>query len=304
VGQDTELGGYQIVGRLAVGGMAEIFQARSKPGAKRPGEPEEVVLKRLLPSLRSDGAFVKQFVDEAKLSIKLRHRHIVRTFRCFKAGIDYLTVQELVSGRPLSYMQELLAKGGTPMPPSAAVYIVHCMLKALDYLHRAKVGEGGGAVVHRDVSPANILLSVKGEVKLTDFGVAEVEGLMKGEQGALRGTSAYMSPEQVLGLPVDQRTDLYAAAVVLWELLANRRLFEGEGEAELLLKVRDAWVPDLAGQVEGLPAYGAQLVRRAVLADRALRFQTAQEFATALELLARRQGWPLSAEALQPLLGE
>src|SRR4051812_20878281 len=200
--------------------MAEVFQARSLPTTQRsPGEPDDVVLKRLLPSYRNDGAFVKQFVDEAKLTVRLRHPHIVRTFRCFKAGMDYLMVQELVAGRTLQYMQEALAKANAVMPPPAATYLVHCVLKALDYIHRAKGGEGAGNIVHRDVNPANILLSVAGEVKLTDFGVAEVEGMMKGESGALRGTLPYMSPEQVLGHPVDARSDLFSVGIIYWELL-------------------------------------------------------------------------------------
>src|SRR5438477_7538759 len=99
-------------------------------------------------------------------------------------------VQELVAGRTLAYMQDLLIKAGTPMPPSAAAYIATSLLRGLDYLHRAKVGEGGSSIVHCDVNPANILLSVAGEVKLTDFGVADVEGLMRGDNGALRGTLA------------------------------------------------------------------------------------------------------------------
>src|SRR5687768_1695051 len=122
--------------------MAEVYQARPLEGTQRsPGEPDDVVLKRLLPAYRNDGAFVKQFVDEAKLTVRLRHAHIVRTFRCFKAGQDYLMVQELVPGRTLAYMQELLQKSGTAMPPETAVYIAVCILRALDYVHRAKIGE-------------------------------------------------------------------------------------------------------------------------------------------------------------------
>lgn len=302
--QESELGGYQIVGRIAVGGMAEVYQARPMPNTQRsPGEPDDVVLKRLLPAYRNDGAFVKQFVDEAKLTVRLRHGHIVRTFRCFKAGQDYLMVQELVAGRTLAYMQELLAKSGSAMPQPSAVYVVYCLLKALDYVHRAKVGDAGATIVHRDVNPANILLSVQGEVKLTDFGVAEVEGMMRGEAGALRGTLAYMSPEQVMGLAVDHRSDLYSAGVILWELLANRRLFTGEGEAEVMHKVRDARVPNLSSLVPDLPEYAAQIVRKAVFADRNKRFQTATEFLRTLEILAKRNDWPLTVDALKPLLG-
>lgn len=302
--QAVDLGGYEVVGRLAVGGMAEVYQARAKPSTQRsPGEPDEVVLKRLLPTYRNDGAYVKSFVDEAKLTVRLRHPHIVRTFRLFKAGPDYLMVQELVAGRTLGFMQDLLVKAGTAMPPEAACYIAWCLLKALDYIHRAKLGDGGGAVVHRDVNPSNVLLGVGGEVKLTDFGVADVEGQMRGDSGALRGTLAYMSPEQVLGQGVDARSDLYAVGVILWELLANRRLFTGEGEAELMHRVRDARAPLLSTLQPELPDYAVQVVRKALFADKARRFQSAADFIRALEVLARRSGWPLSVEALKPLLG-
>ncbi len=298
-----ELSGYRIVGRLAVGGMAEVYQAQALESAPRgPGEPDEVVVKRLLPGLREDNAAVKQFVDEAKLTARLRHPNIVRTFRCFRSGADYLMVQELVQGRTLAFMLDAFIEAGQPMPPSAATFIVSSVLRALDYVHRARVGEAGANIVHRDVNPANVLLSVKGEVKLTDFGVAEVEGVMQGQAGALRGTLAYMSPEQVLGHPVDPRSDLFSVGVMLWELYANRRLFVGGSEVELMHRVRDAQVPRLQGIVPELPDFAARIVRRALLAPRNARFQSAAEFNRALEALSRRAGWPLSVDALAPLL--
>jgi eukaryotic-like serine/threonine-protein kinase len=301
---ETELGGYSVVGRLAVGGMAEVYQAKARPDTQRSaGEPDDVVLKRLLPVYRNDASFVKSFVDEAKLTVRLRHPHIVRTYRCFKAGIDYLMVQELVSGRTLQFMQDAFVKAGTPMPPAASTYIVSCLLKALDYIHRAKVGEGGATIVHRDVNPANILLSIGGDVKLTDFGVAEVEGVMRGESGALRGTIAYMSPEAVLGQAVDHRADLFAAGIILWELYTNMRLFNGGSEMEMMHKVRDARVCGVQRYNAELPDMAQQIVRKALFADRALRFQTASEFQKVLEVCARRNGWPMTVEALKPLLG-
>jgi serine/threonine-protein kinase len=129
--------------------------------------------------------------------------------------------------------------------------------------------------------------------------------MMQGEAGSLRGTVAYMSPEQVLGLPVDGRSDLYAVGIILWELLSNRRLFgtEGVGEAELMHRVRDARVPLLSSLDLGLPDYAVQVVRKALFADREHRFQTAADFIKALEVLAKRAGWPLTVEALRPLLG-
>jgi serine/threonine protein kinase len=301
---ERELGGYEIVGRLAVGGMAEVYQARVLAGTQRSdGEPDEVVLKRLLPSYRNDGGYVKYFIDEAKLAVRLQHPHLVRTYRCFKAGQDYLMVQELVPGRSLAYFLQLLIDAGTPMPVPAACYLVWCVLDALDYLHRGAAAEPPLAVLHRDVNPSNVLLSVSGDVKLTDFGVAEVVGQPRGESGALRGTIAYMSPEQVLGEATDQTSDLYSAAILLWELLANRRLFSGKSDLELMHRVRDARVPVLDTVRTGLPDYLVRLVRQALFADRARRFQSASEMMRALQLCAQRNGWPLSVESLNPLLG-
>lgn len=301
---EQELGGYEIVGRLAVGGMAEIFQARPLPGTSpAPGEGPEVVLKRLLPAYRNDGAHVKHFIDEAKIAVRLQHRHLVRTFRCFKAGPDYLMVQELVPGRTLGYFLELLIQAGAPMPLPAANYIGWCVLEALGYLHGGIGASPPVPLMHRDVNPSNVLLSVSGEVKLTDFGIAEFEGLPRAEPGTLRGTLAYMSPEQLVGDPLDARSDLYAVGVILWELIANRHLFPRTGELDLLRRLRDTQVPLLEPLRPGLPDHLARVVRQATFADREKRFQTAAEFARALQLTAQRNGWPLTVEALNPLLG-
>lgn len=299
---ETELGGYQLVGRLAVGGMAEVYQARSGEAGRERGEPPEVVLKRLLPSYRNDAGWVKHFIDEGKLTERLAHPNIVRTFRYFKAGQDYLMVQELVSGRTLQYMQEAFRQAGAVMPPAAATYVLLSLLKALDYVHRTKVGDSGATIVHRDVNPSNVLLSVAGDVKLIDFGVADVEGVTCSESGALRGTASYMAPEAVLGQPVDHRADLFACGVLLWELYTGHRLFDGASELEMLHKVRDCRVPWAQKLNRELPDAAAAIARKALQPDRAERFQAASEFIRALEVVARRNGWPVSVEALQPLL--
>ncbi len=292
------------MGRLAVGGMAEVYQARPLPTTTPvAGEGPEVVLKRLLPAYRNDGAHVKHFIDEAKIAVRLQHRHLVRTFRCFKAGSDYLMVQELVAGRTLGYFLELLIQSGTPMPLPAANYIAWCLLEALAYLHGGIGASPAVPLVHRDVNPSNVLLSVSGDVKLTDFGIAEFDGFPRAEPGALRGTVAYMSPEQVVGESIDARSDLYSVGVILWELIANRRLFPQANELDLLERVRDAQVPLLEPIRSGVPEYLAHVVRQATFADRAKRFQTASEFARALQLTAQRNGWPLTVDALNPLLG-
>ena len=189
------------------------------------------------------------------------------------------------------------------MPLSASVYIAICVLRALDYIHRAKVGENGATIVHRDVNPSNLLLSVSGDVKLTDFGVAEVEGVTRPDSGALRGTISYMSPEQVLGQSVDHRADLFATGVMLWEMLTNSRLFGGNSDLEMMHKVRDCRVPNVQTMNADVPDMAAQIVRKSLFADRSQRFQTAAEFLKSLEVLARRNGWPVSVDALKPLLG-
>jgi serine/threonine-protein kinase len=153
------------------------------------------------------------------------------------------------------------------------------------------------------VNPSNILLSVAGDVKLTDFGVAEVEGVMRGESGALRGTISYMAPEAVLGQAVDHRADLFAVGVILWELYTGQRLFAGNSEMEMMYKVRDCRAPNVQRFNPDLPDQAAAIVRKALQPDRAARFQTAAEFLRVLEILARRNGWPVSVDALKPLLG-
>ena len=292
------------MGRLAVGGMAEVYQARPLPSTTpAAGEGPEVVLKRLLPAYRNDGAHVKHFIDEAKIAVRLQHRHLVRTFRCFKSGADYLMVQELVPGRTLGYFLDQLIQAGTPMPLPAANYIGWCLLDALGYLHGGIGASPPVSLVHRDVNPSNVLLSVNGDVKLTDFGIAEFEGFPRGEQGALQGTVAYMSPEQVVGDVVEARSDLYSVGVILWELVANRRLFPHATDLDLLARVRDAQIPLLETARPGVPEYLARVVRQATFADKEKRFQSASEFARALQLVAQRNGWPLNVEALNPLLG-
>jgi serine/threonine-protein kinase len=144
---------------------------------------------------------------------------------------------------------------------------------------------------------------VAGDVKLTDFGVAEVEGGMRGEAGALRGTISYMAPEAVLGQAVDHRADLFAAGIIFWELLTGQRLFAGASEMEMMHKVRDCRVPLASKLNPEVPDMAAAIARKALQPDRAQRFQTASEFVKSLEILARRNGWPVSVDALKPLLG-
>jgi eukaryotic-like serine/threonine-protein kinase len=258
------------------------------------------VLKRLLPGWRAEPAHVDAFVAEGKLGVRLKHPNLVRTFKVFRKGPDYFMVQELVDGRTLAQLAEKARARKIPLSPSAAVWAALSLLKALEGLHKLRYADGA-TVVHCDVNPSNVLVSRGGEIKLTDYGVAVPEGnTALGAGGSIRGTLAYMSPEQVLGRPVDRRSDLFAVGVVLWELLANRALIEASSHYEAMQSARQCRVPLLSTLRGDLPELLVQIVRKAVYADASLRFQDAAEFQGALEALARRARLTPSPESIAP----
>lgn len=298
--QVTELGGYSIVDRIAVGGMAEVYRARAASATQRVGdEPEQVVLKRLLPNFRAEQAYINLFIEEGRLCVRLKHPNVVRTYKLFKKAADYFMVQELVEGTTLAQLAERARSSGRPISIAAAVSAAHGLLKALEYVHRVRYAENAPGIVHCDVNPANVLVSSLGEVKLTDFGVALPEGrIARGEGGSVRGTLAYMAPEQVLGRPIDRRSDLFSVGIVLWELLTNRLYNDAASEYEAMQRARQAWVPLLTTVRDDLPDLLVQIVRKAVFADASLRFQDAAEFIKALEVLAQRANLYLGPETL------
>ncbi len=288
-----DVGEYRLLGHIATGGMADVFRGEPVAG----GDP--VVLKRLLRQHREDAQFIDRFVGEAKLSVKLRHPNIVRTLKLFKKGPDYFIVQDLVDGPSLAGLLEARRALGIPLPLSATVHLLSSLLSALDYVHRARLGDTAVTIVHRDVSPANLLVDRAGHVKLTDFGVAEasLHPELKAERGALAGTPAYMSPEQVMGQPVDARSDLFAAGSVLYECLANHPPFESEVEYELLRQVKEAAPPPLT--LEGPEGeWLAPMVAKAMAKEPQGRFATAAEQRRALLAAAEKTGVKPSAETL------
>jgi serine/threonine-protein kinase len=270
--------------------MAEVYRAKATPAAQKlADEPDEVVVKRLLPALRAEQKAIDLFVGEGKLTVKLRHPNIVRTFKLFKKGSDYLMVLEHVDG--VTYDQLMLDARHTPrwLDTGAVLHVAAETLKALDYVHRVRLPGASGSIVHRDVNPANVLLDQQGGVKLTDFGVADAEGLtVAGEQGLLRGTIPYMAPEQVVGKGLDRRADLYAVGIMLWESFAGRRLYEGESDLDTMRKVREGGAPLLSKLRPDLPELLTQIVRKALFVDPRMRFQTAQEFLTAIQAVGVR----------------
>ncbi|MDF1563860.1 MAG: serine/threonine-protein kinase [Deltaproteobacteria bacterium] len=288
-GLDTDLGDLTLEDRLAMGGMAEIFTAAPHDPAQFGGQ-SRVIVKRLMARFRAEPEFVKLFTTEAKLCVKLKHPHIVRTYRAFKKDLDWYMVQEWVDGGSLGFVTGRLKSGGLRIPPAGTVAVMIGLLKALGYVHKARLGDQHVRLVHRDVNPGNLLCSVDGEVKLTDFGVAEGEGVGAARvEGVLRGTPAYMAPEQVAGEMVDPRTDLFSAGIVMWELLTGRELFAAESDFEVLRKVKEhgAAPPSVYADIpESLDA----VCLKALEKDPDARFQSSTDFGRALVSAAKGAG--------------
>ncbi|HUS31874.1 MAG TPA: serine/threonine-protein kinase [Kofleriaceae bacterium] len=246
-------GRYQLVERLAMGGMAELFVATS-PGEH--GFQKKVVIKRLLPHLSTDDTYKEMFIDEAKLTARLVHPKIAQTFELGKVDNSLFIAMEFVDGIDVLALLREYATRRRKIAPELAAYICHEVLDALDYAHNAKDENGNSlGIVHRDISPSNVLLSVRGDVKLVDFGIARLidpDRAHKSKTGTLKGKYGYMSPEQVIEMPLDGRSDVFSVGVVLAELLTGRRLFAAANELDVLLMVRDA-------KLGRLDKYGADI---------------------------------------------
>ena len=236
-------GQYEVLERIASGGMAELYKAK-RTGVE--GFQKIVAIKKILPHLADDEEFVTMFADEAKLAAQLNHPNIIHIYDLGKiqAG-GYFIAMEYVDGRDLRAIQTAGGDMGVPLPVPLAVYVASKVASALDYAHRRRDAEGHELnIVHRDVSPQNILISYEGDIKLCDFGIAKAASkASKTQSGALKGKIQYMSPEQAWGKPIDRRSDLFSLGVVLHELLTGERLFRGDTDMNVLEKVRAADVP-------------------------------------------------------------
>lgn len=272
---------YRVLERIDAGGMAEVFRGEA---TSIEGFSKIVAIKRVLPSLTRKRRFVRMFLDEARLSLGLNHANIVQVFDLGSADGTYFIVMEYVEGTNLRTVLEGLFDEQQPMGVAEAVYIMAEVCKGLAYAHQLKDAQGRALdIVHRDVSPPNILLSRQGEVKLTDFGLAKARSqLEKTDPGIVKGKFGYLSPEAAYGEPIDQRTDLFAVGVVLWELLAAQRLFNGANESKTLDLVRKARVPDLTAINPAVPAELDRIVRTALMRDRNARFSDASDLARQL----------------------
>ena len=295
------LGPYHIERRLAAGGMAEVFVAR-REGLH--GFQKRVALKRILPQFSSDPDFVWMFIDEARLAALLEHPNIVQVFDFGTMGDDLVLVMELVDGSNVSRLLRA-APPDSPIPWDVALHIAYQTAQALEYAHHASDEKGESLeFVHRDVSPANILLSRTGHVKLTDFGIATVRSRAPTtEDGQVRGKLGYMSPEQVLGKELSGKSDVFTLSTVLAEMLIGEPLFQGESELNVLLQIRDADLRVLARCERRIPQDIRSLVLRGLQRDPNER-PTAGAFSEACAEVMRRRGMGHGPDRVARLLAQ
>lgn len=276
-------GRYTLVERLAVGGMAELFLGTA-PGEH--GFQRKVVIKRLLPHLAREPVYTAMFIDEAKLTARLAHPKIAQTYELGRVGNELFIAMEFVDGVDVLAMLRELAWQRRRMPVELAVWTAHEVLDALDFAHNMKDEHGSSlGIVHRDISPSNVLLSRRGDVKLVDFGIARATGPgrhHRTKSGTLKGKYGYMSPEQVIEQPVDARSDLFSVGVVLAEMLCGRRLFAAPAEIDVLLMVRDAKLGRLDQYGGHIPPSLDQILRRSLSKDPVDRHASAAEMRDAL----------------------
>jgi serine/threonine-protein kinase len=285
---------YEVIERLDAGGMAEVFRGRA---LSIEGFEKQVAIKRVLPNLAQNQKFVNMFLDEAKLSLFLGHANIVSVFDLGRAGETYFIVMEFIDGANLKSVFEIARKASDRIPLPLAVYICIEVCKGLSYAHERKDSKGKPLrIVHRDVSPPNVLLSREGEVKLTDFGLAKAASQIETtDPGIVKGKFGYLSPEAAHGEEVDPRTDIFAVGIVLWELLAGRRLFQGASDMETLQLVRKAEIPSLREINRQVSPELEAVVLKALARERKQRYQSARDLGTDLTRLLFSSGNSVSA---------
>ncbi|MBN2724932.1 MAG: serine/threonine protein kinase [Deltaproteobacteria bacterium] len=291
---------YQIIKKLDSGGMAEVFQA-SVETIK--GFKKTVAIKRIRPNLIEDQKFVQMFMDEARLSLYLQHANIASVFDVGTSGDHFFIVMEYVEGMNLRSILEHIPSKKISIP--MAVYIINNVCEALDYAHSLRDSASGRHlnIVHRDISPPNILLSVQGEIKLVDFGLAKAANQEEeSDPGIIKGKFSYLSPEAAMGLTVDHRTDIFAAGIILWELISGKRLFHGETDYDTVSLVRDAKVPELNDS--DVPEELWKIILKSLARDPELRYQKAGDMSEDLTSFLFNYGKAVQKRDISKLVAE
>jgi serine/threonine-protein kinase len=274
---------YRITEKIDAGGMAEVYRGMAESAVG--GIKKAVAIKRILPSLTKNKKFVSMFLDEARVSMHLQHANIVGVFDIGMADTAYFIVMEYVDGANLKTILDSLRRQGKKLPMSQVIWIMMQVCNALSYAHDATDPETGRelGVVHRDISPPNILISKRGEVKLVDFGLAKATSQLEStDPGVVKGKFSYLSPEAASGKDVDRRADLFAVGILLYELLTGKRLYYGETDYQTVELVRQAKVPPIQPQNPEVQPELEQIIRKALAKDLGTRYQSAGDLQDAL----------------------
>lgn len=278
----TRFGQYVLQERIAAGGMAEVWKARMR-GVE--GFQKTVAIKKILPHLSDNDDFIEMFVDEAKLAAQLSHNNIIHIYDLGKANNAYYIAMEYIDGHDLRSILRAADERGLPLPVETSLFIASKIAAALDYAHRKRdFDDKELGLVHRDVSPQNVLISYEGDIKLCDFGIAKAASKASQTQaGALKGKLQYMSPEQAWGRNLDGRSDVFALGIVLFEMLSGRKLFIGDTEMSVLEQVREARIPSVTELNDDVTPDIEAILLRALQKQPEDRYQSAGEMARDLD---------------------
>ncbi len=284
---------YRVVEKLESGGMAEVFRAESE-GLQ--GFRKQVAIKRVLPHLSSKKKFISMFLDEARLSAQLSHSNCVQVFDIGVGDSAFFIVMEFVDGANLKAIIEHIKKSGRDFPVEAAVHISLELCKGLAYAHELTDPNGVPLhIVHRDMSPPNVLITKHGEVKIVDFGLAKANSqLERSEPGIIKGKFSYLAPEAAMGQDVDARTDIFAVGIILWELLAGQRLFLGDTDFQTVKKVQAAQVPSISQINKKVPPELERILMKTLARDPNQRYRTARDLGLDLSKFMFKHAVPVS----------
>lgn len=276
--QVKTFGRYNLIRKVAQGGMAEIFLAKFQGIG---GFEKKIIIKRILPRFSENREFIDMLIKEAKTAVLLHHQNIVQIYDLGKVRDTYFISMEYIRGKDLRTVLNRLKSQGAYLPRELAVFIAREICKGLDYAHNITDQHGDAlSLVHRDISPPNILLSLEGEVKIIDFGIAKATSQATDTQaGVFKGKFAYMAPEQATGIPVDRRADIFATALILWEMLTTRKLLEAESDIMTLERAKLIDRYEIPFKDYDIPEQLENIIRKGLKQDRSGRYQTAGEMA-------------------------
>jgi serine/threonine protein kinase len=282
-----QLGRYHLLDRIAFGGMAEIYRAKTFDST---GQPHLVAVKRVLAHLAEDDDFIQMLVDEAKIASILRHSNIARVYEFARAHGEYFIAMEHVDGKDMRTVLERCRAKKRPVPPEHAAYVAAEIASALHAAHSAvDTKRRPLRIVHRDVSPSNVICSYAGEVKLCDFGIAKATlSRVNTKTGVIKGKVKYMSPEQALGRKLDHRSDIFSLGSCLYEMLTRIPPFTASNEMDLLIKVRDAKYRPISDLTPAVPPELEAICDKCLTRSRAHRYQTAAEVEADLRSFLRK----------------